>query len=133
MLNNNDLHHSGMSSSSSGFSVDIGPMITMALMRWLINTCDNYSASRIHRFVQARHDEALFSAKDHAHHNSTKIDEMLNLTTDAGSNIYKDLDDVNDNAQDVDDMYDVDMDANDEAIVLDELSNRSVGMIDAVD
>lgn len=141
MLNQNDLNHGVSTRSSSGFSIDVGPMITIALMRWLIKSCDNYSASRIHHFVQARNEKAHSFAKHHVRKDSTMIEEMQCLSTDThGCNDGVDADgDVRDtshmiSADNNDDAVedDIDMDLIDEAIVRDDMS-ISIGTIEAVD
>ena len=68
----------GISSSFGGVSVDVGPMITIAIMRWLINTCDNYSASRIHHFVHAHHQKDAHSMNKH---NTTTTTDKENYRT----------------------------------------------------
>jgi len=146
MLNHNDFNHGVSTSSSSGFSIDVGPMITIALMRWLINACDNYSASRIHHFVQARNEKAHFFAKHHVRKDSIMIEEIQCLSADTrsdGCNDEVDADDhvrdtshmSSDNCNNNDDVVEEDlhMDLVDEAIIRDDMSINTTGIIEAVD
>jgi hypothetical protein len=142
MLNQNDLNHGVSTSSSSGFSIDVGPMITIALMRWLINACDNYSASRIHHFVQARNEKAHSFAKHNIRKDSIVIEEIQYLSTDTRSDGCNDEVDADDDVRDTshissadnnDDAVDedIDMDLIDEVIVRDDMS-ISTSIIEAV-
>lgn len=143
MLNHNDLNHGVSTSSSSGFSIDVGPMITIALMRWLINACDNYSASRIYHFVKARNEKAHSFAKNHVRKDSTMSEEIQCLSTDTRSDGHEDGVDADDGVGDAsyisnadinDDTVEenIDMDLIDEASVRDDMS-ISIGTIEAVD
>lgn len=143
---NNELNHGVSTSSSSGFSVDVGPMITIALMRWLINACDNYSASRIHHFVQARNEKVHSFAKHQVHKDSTMmIEEIQCLSTYARSNGHEDRVDADDGVRDTSNLSKLSTDTNDdgieedidvhlidEAIVRDDMS-ISMDTIEAVD
>jgi len=144
MLNQNDFNHGVSTSFSSGFSIDVGPMITIALMRWLINACDNYSASRIHHFVQARNEKAHFFAKHHVRKDSIMIEEIQCLSADTRSDGCNDEVDADDHVRDTshmssdnnnDDVFEEDlhMDLVYEAIVRDDMSINTTGIIEAVD
>lgn len=155
MLNQNDFNHGVSTSSSSGFSIDVGPMITIALMRWLINACDNYSASRIHHFVQARNEKAHFFAKHHVRKDSIMIEEIQCLSADTRSDGCNDEVDADDHVRDTSHMSsdncnnnddsdncnnnddvveeDLHMDLIHEAIVRDDMSINTTGIIEAVD